>query len=133
MLLQSVKKICFAYSLQEGIPMNFRSLPLLVPLLVLGCSAVPQSQIDAAQKATETALNAWKNGEKPAGFTDEALEKGAKLTEFQILRTEADRDKIIRSFVKLTLLDRRGKSSTIEVAYQVKQEPTLTIARDPYF
>jgi outer membrane PBP1 activator LpoA protein len=114
--------------------MILRYLPtlLLVPLIT-GCGGVPQSQIDAAQQATETALTRWKQGEKPTGFTDEALEKGWKLTAFQILRTEADREKIIRSFVKLTLADRRGKASEIEVAYQVKLEPTVVIARDPYF
>jgi hypothetical protein len=111
---------------------SLRSLVFVLLLLSIGCGGVPQSQLDAAHKAVDAALVAWKKGEKPSGFTDEAL-KTSKLTEYQILRTEADRDKILRSFVKLTLVDRKGKTSTIEVAYQVKLEPTLSIARDPYF
>ena len=112
--------------------LNTRLFLVLLLLLAMGCGGVPQSQLDTAQKAVDAALAAWKKGEKPANFTDEAV-KSSKLTDYQILRTEADREKLIRSFVKLTLVDRKGKSSTIEVAYQVKLDPTPSIARDPYF
>ncbi|NBO90836.1 MAG: hypothetical protein EBV06_00740 [Planctomycetia bacterium] len=105
-------------------------------LTLAGCGGgVPKEKLDAAQQAVTKALDAWKKNEKPVGymFTDPAHAKRQKLMDYQILRTEADREGVIRTFVKLTLQDARGKQATPQAAYMVKLEPTPVISNDPMF
>jgi hypothetical protein len=92
---------------------------------------VPKEKLDTAQQAVVKALDAWKQGQKPAGFTEPALTGGQKLLDYQVLRTEADREGQIRTFVKLTLRDRRGKDSTPEAAYMVTLASSPIVTRDP--
>jgi hypothetical protein len=109
-----------------------RLLTLYFLLAALGCGGVPKEKLDQAQKAVEAALSAWKRGERPAGLTQDALATGQSLLEYEILRTEADRQGVIRTFVKITLKDRKGRQTTRQVGYVVDLTPTLQISDDPF-
>lgn len=111
-----------------------RVIACLLPLLVVGCGGVPQEKLTQAQEAVVTALEAWKKGGKPPeGFTEPALAAGQKLVSYEVLRTEADREGVIRTFVKLSLRDRRGKEAERQVAYMVTLASPPVVSNDPMF
>ncbi|MGL4552507.1 MAG: hypothetical protein ACRC33_15140 [Gemmataceae bacterium] len=111
-----------------------RLIAALALFAALGCGGgVPREKLDQAQQAVTKALDGWKSGQKPAGFTDPALRAGAKLLGYQILRTEADREGVIRTFARLTLRDRRGKEAPAQAAYMVKLDTPPVVSNDPMF
>lgn len=112
---------------------SWRVLWVVMMLFLAGCgSSVPKDQLDQAEKVVVSALDSWKRGEKPANLTYDALRKGMKLVDFQVVRTEADRAKVIRTFVKLTLQDRKGKQTTEQVGMVVDMTATPTVSCDPF-
>jgi hypothetical protein len=111
-----------------------RLLAALALCAAVGCGGgVPKEKLDTAQQAVVKALDAWKKGEKPAGFTEPALTAGKKLMDYQIVKTEADREGMIRTFAKLKLKDRRGKEADAQVAYMVTLNSPPTVSNDPMF
>jgi len=106
----------------------------LVLAVAVGCGGgVPKEKLARAREAVVDALEAWKRQEKPAHFTDPALTAGQKLLDYEILRTEADREGTIRTFAKLTLRDRRGKQAQRQVAYMVNLDSSPIVSNDPMF
>jgi hypothetical protein len=65
-------------------------------------------------------------------FHDDDWLAGARLVAFEMLKTHAQPDGA-RCSVALTVQAGKGAAQRKEVAYHVKMEPRVLIARDPYF
>jgi len=118
-------------------------LALLCPVLLAGCGGdIPPEKLSQAESAVQATLQAWQKGESLEKMTgtvgavqfSEDWTRQFRLSSFQIQKVEYDpREQIIRCFTTLELLDRRGRTSSREAAYQVKLGSPIVVARDPYF
>lgn len=122
----------------------FRNLlrPLVIVLgaLLSGCGgdALSQGELDAARNAVQTALEAWKKGEKPVALKDRSIEifdpdwtAGVRLNDFTIQRAEGRQGANIRCWALLNLKNRQGKLVEKEIVYEVSGKDKLIIGRDP--
>lgn len=118
---------------------------LIVALLfaLVGCGGppppLPAATLDKASDGLRASLDAWKKGDSfeswkkrsPVAFTDQDWQAGAKLLEYEIKRVEGLSGENARGWVVLSLKDRRGKTVSREVVYEINTEKAV-IARDPF-
>jgi hypothetical protein len=113
-------------------------MSLLVAVVVSGCDRSARSlSLDEpkAREACTTALNAWKEGKKPADLKpgivvgDETWDSGKSLSAFEILPDEKSDGTNLHIPVRLTLKDGKGKESKMEVLYIVGTSPVVTVFR----
>jgi hypothetical protein len=116
---------------------------LALSLLCLpGCGKpVPQADLDWARERVQTALDAWKKGQRPEAlkglsppvtFQDEEWKAGSQLLDYKLQDAFAETDRVPRCRVLLTLRDRKGKKVEKEVVY-VADKAKQTIGRDPFY
>jgi hypothetical protein len=119
-----------------------RVLVLLILPAAVGCGASrPQAEIDRGWQAVAAALDNWKAGEPPARLKAipdpvefaEELWATHRLADYSIVRADGSDPQVIRYTVRLTLRDRKGKTSDREAVYAVALRSPVVVARDPYY
>jgi hypothetical protein len=114
-------------------------LAAVLMLALSGCSGTAAHAVDTprARDALVTALDHWKQGDKPRSISsmtvqDLEWESGAKLLEYQVLGEGQAKDANLSIKVKLTLGVAPGKGTKIEktVNYLVGTSPSVTVFRD---
>lgn len=117
---------------------------LVVLATVLGCGGArsrPQKDLDEAQEAVRTALNAWKadlpiknlEGKSSIRMVDPDWSSGAKLLNFEIKNAEGVEGKTMRCTVDLSLRDRKDKTVSRKVVYEVDTSDTVkSIGREEF-
>lgn len=119
---------------------------LVVSVLASGCGnsrAQSSEELDRARSSLQAALDAWKNKETPKKLqarspaiqiSDPDWNAGTRLLDFEIQRTEGDKDKATRCHARLSLQDRAGKKSDKDVVFDVRASSSeVVIGRDPFY
>ena len=111
-------------------------------LVAAGCSdAQSQQELDLVKASVQSALDAWKRGEKPEGlkagsppieFHDDDWQRKALLLSYELEQVYRETDGSPRCAVTLAMKDRSGKEVQRKVTYQVNTKPNIVIGRDPY-
>jgi hypothetical protein len=119
-----------------------RLLSLAATLATAGCGdATPKQDLQLLQTSVQTALDAWKEGQRadvlksqtPAiEFHDDDWQQSARLIDYQIVKIYPETDGTARCAVSLTLQRRGRQPEQVKATYQMNPEPKLIIARDPY-
>jgi hypothetical protein len=118
-------------------------LAIAAPLAPVGCSPGPQraAAVDpaSARTALQSALDAWKAGQKPADLKagspaitvqDLDWESGSRLVSYEV-KSEGTHDNAnLRIPVSLTLSGPSGGEQTKEVTYVVGTSPAITVFRE---
>jgi hypothetical protein len=99
--------------------------------------SVPQGELDRAQAALQTALDAWKRDGRPgavqgrvAGMADPDWAGGVRLVDYMIYNAEGRPGEAVRCGVALSLRDRQGKALTKDVVYSVRGGEPFVIDRE---
>src|SRR5215470_3125862 len=107
----------------------------------LGCtrSAPPAGAYDrsAARETLVAALDAWQRGQggqlaqrqPPIRFADDDFRSGSRLVAYELAEADGLFGPHQDVPVKLTLLDRRGRTVTKSVSYQITLSPGLAVLR----
>lgn len=109
----------------------------------VGCGqSAPSEQLESARAAVQTALSAWKKGDRadslrslspPIEFAEDNWKIGLRLLDYQVTSVESSPEQIARCAVTLSIKDKRGKVSEREVVYMIANKSgKMVIARDPY-
>lgn len=117
---------------------------LLAPLTGCGGKRTrAQQDLDRADAALKTALDAWKKGEPAKKLasqspslvvSDPDWKPGTKLVSYEIKRAEGYEGDNVRCWVVLSLQGRQGPAQAKEVVYEVHLgDDRIAIGRDPFF
>jgi hypothetical protein len=123
-------------------------LAVLATMFLPGCGDPSKAHAvnePTAREALKTALDGWKNGQKPASFAtasspmivqDLEWDSGAKLLDYQLVDDGKAYDANLRVQVKLTLAGNNAKAAPATdktektVWYLVGTSPKVTVFRD---
>lgn len=129
-------------------PFNYALWPhvLVATVLTLACcgcgdGGASQKALDEARLSVETALDAWKRGEKPASlltgpraieFFDDDWNRSVSLVEYSVHSTYLETDGTPRCAVDLVLKNGDQPADKIRVTYEMaNKDNRLVIGRDP--
>ncbi|HEX4592009.1 MAG TPA: hypothetical protein VH120_18890 [Gemmataceae bacterium] len=108
----------------------------------IGCggrpaASAPQADLDRAQAALQTALDAWKRGSPPgavhgvAAITDPDWADGGRLMDYMIYNAEGGPHESIRCGAILSLRDKAGRTTKQDVVYSLTGTGPFVITREP--
>jgi hypothetical protein len=114
---------------------------LWIVTLACGCGvAKPQpADAEAARGALRTVLEAWKRGEAPDTLEDREppihvldydWSKGSQLLEYKVDPKDSLFGPFLRCQVQLSVKDRRGKTRTRTVVYNVSTDKLFSVVRE---
>ena len=122
-------------------PAALVALALTLACCGCGASKAEREQLDGIQQAVETALGAWKLGEKPESlltaaqaieFFDEDWNQSVSLVEYAVHQTYFETDGTPRCAVDLVLKAGDRPPTQLRVTYEMANKNNrLVIARDP--
>jgi hypothetical protein len=124
----------------ESVDMR-RGSTAFVVLVVFACGCGTKANLDRAEKAVRTSLEAWKGGGTPQQLAGQAIEiaepdwkAGHRLLDFELKHASAQPQQGPRVVVVLHLQNRAGKKVSKEVAYEVifKDQHKVSIGRDAF-
>lgn len=118
-------------------------------ILLAACAMVPtgcgksgeRELLDLAQASVTASLEAWKQGQPAESlksshqgleFFDDDWMKGARLTNYRLVRSFVDTDGLAKCAVELSLQAEGSPASTLTVTYQLAKKPHVVISRDPF-
>ena len=124
-------------------PRAGRLLTVALLLLAAGCSNQRPNKaapVDAetARSTLKLALDAWRDGKSPDSLQqaspkitaqDMDWKQGLTLKNYKLLGDGVERDANLECRVKLSLVDKRGKTFEKTVTYIVGTDPVLTVFR----
>ncbi len=119
-----------------------RSCTLFAIVALAGCDKPTHSDDEIARgnQTLVAALDSWKNKEpveklkgqpEPIEFSED-LRKANELVEYSILATETTDPKVVSFRTKLSIKDKKGKTTDREFLYSVDFRTPLRVFRDPY-
>lgn len=115
---------------------------LLLAALTVGCgSGRPAADLERGKTAVVAALDAWKANDPPAKLKSlpdpvefsEELRATHALTAYTLGKVDGSDPDFVRVVVKLSLKDKKGKTTDREVAYEVALKNPVVVCRDPYY
>jgi hypothetical protein len=119
---------------------SIRLAALTFLVLATGCSPDLPPPVDPADAAVQmrAVLEAWKAGEPfdslgrrspPIVFTEPLWRDGARLLDYELGEVDLH-GRQGRCRVKLTILDKDGKTTERRIGYQIDTTPTVVIVRE---
>lgn len=120
--------------------MGTRTVFGVMVVLIAGCG-YPQAKLDEARSHVQKSLEVWQSGGKPddlkslapsVEFHEALWNAGEKLTSFEVgaVRHVAS-DDVVRCDVRISVRNRKGKSRTENVTYDVALGPPVKIVNNP--
>jgi hypothetical protein len=114
----------------------------LAPCLVMGCgrSLDPAADPAEADKALQTALEAWKSGKSPENLTkarppiimnEDDWRMGKRLLDFDMEKGSVS-GRQVRCRVRIKLQDKDGKTVDRDAVYIIDTIPQIVIVRDSF-
>ncbi len=115
---------------------------VLAMVALAGCGKATHTddEIARGKQALVASLDSWKNKEpvetlksRPESIEfSEDLRKANELIEYTILATETADSKVVSFRTKLSIKDKKGKTTEREFLYSVDFRTPLRVFRDPY-
>jgi hypothetical protein len=132
----------FGWMLRAIDVLGGRSVVWVVLLALAGCgNSAEQELLDQARSSVEKGLETWKRGQQADSlmaapesieFFDDDWIKGARLSNFRLVRTFIDTDGLAKCAVELTVQVGSDSATSQAVTYQVVKKPHIVISRDPF-
>jgi hypothetical protein len=136
--------------LLRDVSLVFQWLRAFVPLAIVAVALTPtgcgrgqsQGELLTAEQTVQTALETWRSGKSasslkastpPIEFHDDDWQRGARLVDFQIVKTYLESDGTPRCSVQFTIQLGAKAPEKRRATYQlVNKGNAVVVARDPF-